>query len=126
MRIRHPLLIGMLFAVGAPVSSVAAEPVDISTIAADLVVPTMTDDAVMPGRRVREVHPDWQGTEVYHSLYLPTHHQSGKSYPVIVELAGNGGFRSALGDVCTGHPRGASLVSVSRPARILSGPVCPT
>jgi hypothetical protein len=109
MRICRALPILLLLAACASATPVAAEPVDIGAVAADLVVPAMTDDSAMPGRRVRDVHPNWRGTDVYHALYLPTNQQTGKSYPVIVELAGNGGYRNQFGDVCTGRPEGCKL-----------------
>jgi len=55
----------------------------------DLVSPQMTDDAPTAGLRVRQTATEYAGTEVYHSLYLPTDWQPGRSYPVIVEYTGN-------------------------------------
>ena len=55
----------------------------------DLVTPVMTDDAPAPGKRVRQVAPEYAGTEVYHTLYLPTNWEDGSTYPVIVEYTGN-------------------------------------
>jgi hypothetical protein len=55
----------------------------------DLVTPVMTNDAPAPGKRVRQVAPEYKGTEVYHTLYLPTNWKKGKQYPVIVEYTGN-------------------------------------
>lgn len=49
----------------------------------------MTDEAPAPGKRVRQVAPEYRGTEVHHALYLPTDWQAGESYPVIVEYTGN-------------------------------------
>jgi len=55
----------------------------------DLVTPVMTDDAPAPGKRVRQVAPEYKGTEVYHTLYLPSNWVKGETYPVIVEYTGN-------------------------------------
>lgn len=55
----------------------------------DLVTPIMTDDAPAADRRVRQVVPEYAGTQVYHSLHLPTNWNPGGRYPVIVEYTGN-------------------------------------
>lgn len=64
-----------------PLLSVAAEP--------DLVTPPMTADAPTAGKRVRQVAPEYAGTDVYHTLYLPRDWRPGAKYPVIVEYTGN-------------------------------------
>ena len=56
---------------------------------ADLVTPVMTDDAPAAGKRVRQISPEYEGTEVYHALYLPKDWMPGGNYPVIVEFTGN-------------------------------------
>jgi hypothetical protein len=55
----------------------------------DLVTPTMSDEEPGPGKRVRRVAPEYEGTEVYHALYLPVDWKPGGTYPVIVEYTGN-------------------------------------
>jgi hypothetical protein len=55
----------------------------------DLVTPVMTEDKPAAGKRVRQTSPEYQGTEVYHSLYLPVDWQPSGNYPVIVEYTGN-------------------------------------
>ena len=66
----------------------------------DLVTPIMTDAAPAAGRRVRQVAPEYVGTAVYHSLYLPTDWKPGRSYPVIVEYTGNRApFCNSTGEV---------------------------
>ena len=75
---------------------------DIATVPQDLVTPAMTDGPPAPGKRVRAVAVEYEGTEVHHALYLPTDWERGKTYPVIVEYAGNGGYRNSFGDACTG------------------------
>ena len=64
-------------------------PTEYGTEPGDLVTPVMTDDAPGPGKRVRQVAPEYEGTEVYHTLYLPTNWVKGETYPVIVEYTGN-------------------------------------
>jgi hypothetical protein len=70
-----------------------------------LVTPAMTADAPGPGRRVRQVAPEYQGTDVYHALYLPLDWQPGGRYPVLVEYTGN--YFPACGS--TGRAEGANL-----------------
>ena len=65
----------------------------------------MTEEAPAPGKRVRQVAPEYEGTEVYHTLYLPTDWQKGKRYPVLVEYTGN--KFPACGS--TGEVKGANL-----------------
>ncbi len=55
----------------------------------DLVTPEMTTEAPAAGRRVRQVAPEYAGTQVYHALYLPEDWQPGGQYSVIVEYTGN-------------------------------------
>ena len=71
----------------------------------DLITPTMIEDLPGPGKRVRQVAPEYKGTSVYHSLYLPTDWQKGKAYPVLVEYTGN--KFPACGS--TGEVNGANL-----------------
>lgn len=55
----------------------------------DLVTPEMTRQNPAAGRRVRQVAPEYEGTAVYHALYLPVDWKPGGKYPVIVEYTGN-------------------------------------
>ena len=55
----------------------------------DLTTPVMTTGEPGPGKRVRQVAPEYQGTDVYHALYLPVDWKPGGKYPVIVEYTGN-------------------------------------
>ena len=57
--------------------------------APDLVTPVMTDGPPAAGKRVRQVASEYVGTDVYHSLYLPTDWKPDGNYPVIVEYTGN-------------------------------------
>ncbi|WP_145390181.1 hypothetical protein [Stieleria neptunia] len=64
----------------------------------DLQTPAVSDGNPAAGKRVKQVHPDYAGSNVYHLLYLPTDWQPGQSYPVIVEYAGNK-YRTSPGTV---------------------------
>ena len=55
----------------------------------DLVVPEVIEGRVAAGKRVRHRFKEFQGTRLYHAIYLPTDWHAGKSYPVIIEYAGN-------------------------------------
>lgn len=81
---------------------------DYRTAAADLQVPPMMKAEPAAGQRVRRNLPHYD-SNVYYALYLPSDWQPGKSYPVIVEYAGNGGYRDALGDECSGRPEHCNL-----------------
>ncbi|MFA5191624.1 MAG: hypothetical protein WC740_12910 [Verrucomicrobiia bacterium] len=117
MKPSHPLrhIIALLLPLGilaACADMVGAEPQtwpDISSVPADLEVPALTQAAPGPGLRVKQTLPGWRQTAVYHVLYLPKDWQSSRQYPVIVEYAGNGGYRNKFGDVSTGHPEGSKL-----------------
>jgi hypothetical protein len=97
---------------------------DIRSVPADLTVPEMGIGKPAAGLRVKQVLPGYEKTELYHSLYLPTADKlapatpdedktppSGKKrrLPVLVELSGNGGFRSKYGDESIGRPEGSCL-----------------
>ncbi len=45
---------------------------NLNDIPADLTIPKAESGAPMAGRRVRATAEPWKGTEVYHTLYLPT------------------------------------------------------
>ena len=62
---------------------------DVEYMPPDLVTPPMTDEAPAPGKRVRQVMPEYKGTDVHHALYLPVDWSPEKIYPVIVEYTGN-------------------------------------
>lgn len=55
----------------------------------DLVTPEMTTEEPAAGRRVRQVAPEYKGTEVYHALYLPVNWKPAGKFSVIVEYTGN-------------------------------------
>lgn len=101
----YPGIIFTLFSAAA----VAQELPDLSTAPADLTVPRMETSAPAAGHRVRQTTPGWEGTQVYHALYLPTDWEPGKKYPVIAEYAGNGGYKNKYGDVSEGTVEGSNL-----------------
>jgi hypothetical protein len=55
----------------------------------DLVSPVMENTEPGAGKRVRQVAPEYHGTDVYHSLYLPVDWKPGGKFPLIVEYTGN-------------------------------------
>lgn len=71
----------------------------------DLVTPPMTAEPPGPGKRTRRVALEYKGTQVYHTLYLPTDWKEGKTYPVLVEYTGNK-FPTGKG---SGEVKGANL-----------------
>ena len=76
-----------------------------TSLSNDLITPAMTAGDPAPGKRVRQVAPEYKGTKVYHTLYLPTNWQKAKRYPVLVEYTGN--KFPACGS--TGEVKGANL-----------------
>lgn len=54
-----------------------------------LVVPLMEEIAPAPSKKVKQQLSEYNGTQVFHTLYLPTDWELGKKYPVIVEYAPN-------------------------------------
>lgn len=86
----------------------AAELPDISSIPADLTVPALSEKAPAPGLRVKLQLPGY-ASSIYHVLYLPTDWQKDAQMPLIVEFAGNGGYKNKYGDVSTGRPEGSNL-----------------
>ncbi|MGC6425586.1 MAG: hypothetical protein ACON5H_01155 [Akkermansiaceae bacterium] len=68
------------------VSAVLAAP---ALSESDLSTPKMISAEPSPGKRVKQVAPEYQGTEVYHALYLPVNWKRGETYPVLIEYTGN-------------------------------------
>ena len=94
-----------------------------------LVVPLMQMEKPTPGKLVKQQLSQYLGTDVFHSLYLPTNWQSGKKYPVIVEYAPNIFYHAAcystgkVEDVVTayGISKGQDYILVSLPFVSLDG-----
>jgi len=91
------------------IAALLAQDLDLSTVAPDLTTPAMVEGAPAAGRRVKQTTPGWEGTAVHHALYLPRDWKAEGRYPVIVEYAGNGGYRNAFGDVSHGTVEGSNL-----------------
>ena len=64
-------------------------PAAVATCQLDLTTPPATNDVAGPGKRVRQVAPEYRGTDVHHVLFLPNDWKAGGKYPVIVEYTGN-------------------------------------
>ncbi|MBM51136.1 MAG: hypothetical protein CMP27_15025 [Roseibacillus sp.] len=86
-----------------------AELPDISTVKPDLAVPDLSEKPPGAGRRVKAVLPGYEGTGVYHLLYLPSDWLPGRRYPVLVEYAGNGPYRDRNRDVSSGRVEGSRM-----------------
>ena len=82
---------------------------DIRSVESDLRVPACTQLTPDSGRRVRRTVDTFSTDDVYHTLFLPDDWAPGKSFPIIIEYAGNGGYRDPLGDECTGRPEDCNL-----------------
>ena len=82
---------------------------DLSSVPPDLSSPAMESGAPAAGRRVKQTTPGYEGTAVHHALYLPRDWKPGRLFPVIVEYAGNGGYKNAFGDVSNGTVDGSNL-----------------
>ena len=91
------------------IQGLIAEHPDIRTVAQNLFVPELSKSNPEAGKRVKLQLPKYKGTNLYHILYLPKNWQAGKSYPVIVEYAGNGPYKNMYGDVSTGEVEGSVL-----------------
>lgn len=91
-------IVALLLITGATLFS--AELPDIQSVPPDLKVPVLSEGPPAAGKRVRH------GLSV---LYLPMDWKAGTKWPVIVELAGNGGYTNKFGDVSTGLPEGSNL-----------------
>jgi len=67
--------------------------------------PPLTDGAPAPGAFVKVVAPEYEGTGVYHAVYLPPGWTPGRRYPVIVESPCNkyGQFLGKVDDTRLGY-----------------------
>lgn len=70
--------------------------------------PPLTEGPPAPGAFVKVVAPEYQGTGVYHGVYLPPGWQPGRRYPVIVESPCNkyGSFTGKVDDAALGYHLG--------------------
>ncbi|MFZ9935817.1 MAG: hypothetical protein ACO3JG_02025 [Luteolibacter sp.] len=79
---------------------------EMSTVPADLEIPEMSEGAPGPGKRVRLAL--FANTPAV-VLHLPGDWTPERRFPVLIELAGNGNYRNAYGDVSTGRPEDSRL-----------------
>lgn len=73
---------------------------DIRSVPPDLALPPLTAELPAAGKRVKQTSPEYAGTQVYHTLYLPPEWTPGGKYPVIVEYGPNE-FYPPNGDIIT-------------------------
>jgi len=105
MKLCGRLWLAAFVAVGA----YAEELPDLSNVPRDLVVPEVSSAPPAPGLRSVQTTAGWQGTQVYHTIYLPVDWKAGGRFPVIVEYPGNGNYKNAFGDVSDGSVEGCRL-----------------
>ncbi|NRB27341.1 MAG: hypothetical protein HRU37_06630 [Roseibacillus sp.] len=91
------------------IAQAGAQLPDIATIEPDLTVPGLSEGKPGPGKRVKVTVPGYDGTKVYHVLYLPTDWHPDRKYPVLVEYAGNGPYRNRYGDISSGLVEGSGM-----------------
>ncbi len=84
-------------------------PKQMSDVEPDLVVPWLREGRPSPGRRVRLKLPGREQQPAYHALYLPTDWTAERSWPMLVEVTGNGPYQNARGDRCSGLVADAAL-----------------
>jgi hypothetical protein len=89
--------------------ALAAAPTNLRDLKSDLTVPAAVAGEPAAGKRVFQVNPGFEKTELRHTLYLPADWKAGRKYPVIVEYPGNGGYSNDHGDRCTGLPENCNL-----------------
>ena len=92
----------------AALSLARAEVPDIRSVELDLTIPRLETGQPDAGRRVKQTIPGYEQTGVYHVTYLPVDWVQGKSYPVLIEYAGNK-YHGANGDISTGRPEGSKM-----------------
>ncbi len=76
----------------------ADEILELESFPKDLTTPPVTEEKPAPGKRVKQWLEEYEGTELYHALYLPRDWEPGKEYPVIFEYSGNE-YKESLGIV---------------------------
>lgn len=54
-----------------------------------LEIPQVTEGKPEAGKRVKVITKEYEGTNVYHTVYLPQNWKKGSSYPIIFEYTGN-------------------------------------
>jgi hypothetical protein len=103
------MILAYCFFPGLSFMNLIASDVDIGTVEPDLNIPELSQGDPGPGKRAKQTLEEYQETAVHHLLYLPTDWKPGKSYPVIVEYAGNGPYKDKYGDLSSGRVEGSKL-----------------
>lgn len=79
-------------------ASTCLRAIDLKKVDQDLNTPSVTNGPPAPGQRVKLFLPQYNGTHVYHAMYLPIDWKKEVKYPVIVEYSGNK-WRNSQGTV---------------------------
>ena len=87
----------------------AEKSANLNDIPSDILAPQMVEGKPSAGKRVKHNWPEETNTAIYHALYLPENWTVKSKWPVIIEFAGNGGYKNNLGDVSLGTVEGSSL-----------------
>lgn len=97
-------LVALTFVMDQPVTAQSSTLPDLRTVEADVSVPEATNGTPAAGQRcfVKLAESRW---EIPYVICLPQDWDPSKLWPVFVELPGNGGYRDALGDECSGLPQ---------------------
>jgi len=102
-----PLLLSLLFFF-VSLNLAKSEAQDIREINPDLIVPKLETGPAKSGKRFKQILPGYESTAVYHVVYLPNDWKQGKSYPILVEYAGNQ-YIGSYSDTSTGRPEGSNM-----------------
>ena len=103
------VLLTLSFVVGVDSSSAQGQQFpEQRTVAADLQTPAAVSDTAAAGRRILFA-PDPDRPQLLCTLWLPTDWTPQRSWPVFAELPGNGGYRNAFGDECSGRAEDCSM-----------------
>jgi hypothetical protein len=89
MKVAHAFLFALLLTPLAALASDETSHPDILKIPADLENPAITSGEPVPGKTVLQSLPSYAGTEVAHTVYLPSDWEKGKRFPVMIEYLGN-------------------------------------
>jgi len=98
------LLWAIALGIQNPADLLQAQTSNLRDVKRDLSLPPLLQEQPSPGKRVQQTTNGYDATTVYHVLFLPHNWQPHRSYPILVEYAGNGNYANALGDVSTGKP----------------------
>lgn len=121
--LKLPMMISLTFALVLTQTSCSQDSdlaPDIRSVKADLVVPKLVtyEDAKrleslkpssLAGIRCKRKLAGDGRSKLEYVIYYPANFEPTKKYPVIVELAGNGGYKNKFGDVSDGTPEGSNL-----------------